>query len=184
MPVMITLNQIKQEGPCERGWLTLLNFQGVNSDYDKPFHFTDLLVSNGLDDALWALRCIPQNYSRKFAIKCAKNAIAGLNADWLHQTIQAAGDLICGTANRRELIALANVAEIHARMSFCHRLEEAGWAVYYAAKSVLEFQYPSRYATCSAAHARNAYRGGKYEQSCFYQKQSEFQCQTLHDLLD
>ncbi len=64
-PIMITLNQIREHRPCEPGWEKLLKSKGKTQADDEPFPLTDVLDSNGVSDALWCLRCLPQRYQTK-----------------------------------------------------------------------------------------------------------------------
>lgn len=92
--ITITLNKIKKQGPCNKGWKILLKSKS-GLDYNEPFPLSDILDSNGLEDALWALRCIPE-YSklwRKYAVWCARQilhlmedprSINALNVAWRH----------------------------------------------------------------------------------------------------
>ena len=71
--ITITLNKIRAHGPCEYGWKTLLQSKtGVGMDDEFPL--ADVLDSNGLDDALWCLRCLPEHDKtwRLFAVWCAR----------------------------------------------------------------------------------------------------------------
>jgi hypothetical protein len=71
--ITITLNKIRARSPCESGWKKLLKAKaGVGMDEEFPL--ADVLDSNGLDDALWCLRCLPQHDKtwRLFAVWCAR----------------------------------------------------------------------------------------------------------------
>ena len=72
-PIMISLDIILAHSPCEDGWLKILEVKG-GSPHDKLWPLSDALESNGLDDTLWALRCLPQysNLCRKYAVWCAR----------------------------------------------------------------------------------------------------------------
>lgn len=74
-PIMITLNKIMRENPCRDGVIRLLKMQGKSLDYegdDVEFPMSDILKSNILDDAIWAMRCLPEHAQiwRKFALWC------------------------------------------------------------------------------------------------------------------
>lgn len=68
--ITITLNQIKACSPPEG---LLENLVKDGTDFDKPFPVSPILESNGLDDTLWVLRCLPEhnNLWCKFACWCA-----------------------------------------------------------------------------------------------------------------
>ena len=73
--ITITLNQIKAHDPCEYGWEKILSATHLHGgDFDKPFLLLDALDNNGLDDALWARRCLPEHDRmwRKYAVWCAR----------------------------------------------------------------------------------------------------------------
>jgi hypothetical protein len=62
-----TLAKILKNNPCGRerktrvelyGWLKLLNYLGKSAVDDEPLSIQTILESNGLDNALWALRCV------------------------------------------------------------------------------------------------------------------------------
>lgn len=57
MPNLITtFKGIKSHGPCEPGWRKLLDNMKPDS-MDEAVTIEQILDSNGLKDALWALRC-------------------------------------------------------------------------------------------------------------------------------
>ena len=56
--MQVTLNQIKKNYPCTPGWNTLLASLNKTHADDDPLELMDILKSNGLDDALWCLRCL------------------------------------------------------------------------------------------------------------------------------
>lgn len=64
MPVLITLNQIRKNKPCKNGWERLFKAQGKTSPDNVPFPITDVLDSNGIDDAHWCLDCL-KGYDRE-----------------------------------------------------------------------------------------------------------------------
>ena len=75
MSIMITLNKIIAKKPCRDGLKRLLRMKGKPVDYagdDVEFPMADILNSNILDDAIWAMRCLPEYAQmwRKFAIWC------------------------------------------------------------------------------------------------------------------
>jgi len=56
-----TLNRIRACSPCTEGWTKLLSSLGKTKADDEPLSMTDIIDSNGLDDALWCLRAEPQH---------------------------------------------------------------------------------------------------------------------------
>ncbi len=75
MPVMITLQKIRDKAPCSSGWEKLLKSKGgTDADYSAEFPLSDVLDSNDLADTLWCLRCLPEHDSlwRLYAVWCAR----------------------------------------------------------------------------------------------------------------
>ena len=69
-----TLNAIREHSPCADGWEKLLRHLGKTQADDDPLPILTVLESNGLDDALWALRAV-QGHDREirlFAVWCAR----------------------------------------------------------------------------------------------------------------
>ncbi len=53
-----TLNKIRKHDPCSDGWAKLLKHLGKSKADDEPVSIITILDSNGVDDALWALRAV------------------------------------------------------------------------------------------------------------------------------
>lgn len=70
--VTITLQAIKDADPCCEGWNLVLKSRGPNPDYATEFPLADIITSNCLEHAIWALRCVDKIYAKRFAIECAK----------------------------------------------------------------------------------------------------------------
>ena len=66
-----TLNKIREHLPCCEGWRILTDFGKTKAD-DEPLSFKSILDSNGLDDAIWALRSIDAPEVRLFAVRCVR----------------------------------------------------------------------------------------------------------------
>ena len=62
---LITLQQIRDQHPCEEGWKTLLTALGNPKDLSLQVSIGDVAKSNGVQDALWCCRCIPD---RRFVV--------------------------------------------------------------------------------------------------------------------
>ena len=73
-----TLNEIRSHDPCSDGWEKLLKHLGKLKADDEPLSYIEILESNGINDAIWALRCADTEYSyivRLFAAKCAESVL-------------------------------------------------------------------------------------------------------------
>ena len=75
----VTLQQIMDREPCgqtkdsKEGWDLLTTNLGT-SDLTTEITYLQILESNGLEDAIWALRCDPK-LSLEFAIICAEHVL-------------------------------------------------------------------------------------------------------------
>ena len=69
-----TLNVIREHNPCPDGWKKLLAHMNKTSADDAPLSLLTILDSNGLDDALWCLRAMPEHNKcwRLYAVWCAR----------------------------------------------------------------------------------------------------------------
>ena len=74
MAIYTTLIEIREHSPCALGWSKLLkSLDKTLADYE-PLALEHILDSNGLDDALWALRAVKGHDKelRLFACQCAR----------------------------------------------------------------------------------------------------------------
>lgn len=69
-----TLNKILSRGPCEGGWYELLRSLNKTCADDEPIPLAYILRSNGIEDAIWALRTVDgrDKEIRLFAVRCAR----------------------------------------------------------------------------------------------------------------
>ena len=74
MSATTTLNAIRAHGPCAPGWSKLLAHLGKTKADDEPLSLLTILDSNGLDDALWCMRAMPEHdkHWRLYAVWCAR----------------------------------------------------------------------------------------------------------------
>lgn len=105
MTILITLDQIRVQAPCETGWRTLLR----SKPGDGPFPLAHIVHSNGLADALWCTRCLPEHARlwRLFAVWCARQVP---QSDICLQTLDVAERFANGQATARELAAAWDAA--------------------------------------------------------------------------
>jgi hypothetical protein len=58
MKTTMTLGEIRAHGPCQPGWRKLVATLGTD-DSGHVVSLIEILASNGLEHALWAVRCLP-----------------------------------------------------------------------------------------------------------------------------
>lgn len=77
--IPITLRQIQSHFPCVIGWNLVFNAYSHLGDH-TPFPLANVVRSNGMDDALWCLRCLPEYGTlwRLFAHRLACKAALAL----------------------------------------------------------------------------------------------------------
>jgi hypothetical protein len=107
-----TLNKIKAHSPCEDGWAKLLLFLNKTQADDEPLSIATIIESNGIKDAVWALRAVEgkDKEIRLFAADCAESVLHIYenkypNDDRPRKTIQAARDYANGVIGKYELDA-------------------------------------------------------------------------------
>ena len=64
-PIYTTLNAIREHEPCEDGWVKLLSHLGKTKADDEPLALVEILKSNGIADAIWCLRALPEEHESK-----------------------------------------------------------------------------------------------------------------------
>ena len=107
-----TLNAIREHAPCAEGWKKLLTYLGKTEADDEPLSLLTILDSNGLDDALWALRAV-EGYDREirlYAVWCARRVEHLLTDERSRETLDVAERYARGRATREELDAAAYAA--------------------------------------------------------------------------
>jgi len=123
--ITISLTEIRAKSPCTDGWRKVLAAKGP--DMEARFPLADIIETNDLDDALWAMQCLPEynNLLRKYAVWCARQvehlmtddrSVAALDVAWRHSD---------GLATDEELAAGWAAARAAARA--------AGWGAGWAA---------------------------------------------------
>src|SRR5574337_393438 len=129
MSATTTLNAIRAHGPCAAGWSKLLAHLGKTKADDEPLPLLTVLDSNGLDDALWCMRAMPEHdtHWRLFAVWCARQ-VQHLMADPRSiAALDVAERHARGDATDAELAAAGDAARAAARA--------AAWAAGDAARA-------------------------------------------------
>ena len=117
-----TLQAIREHGPCADGWKKLLAHLGKTGADDEPLSLLTILDSNGLDDALWCLRAMPEHnkHWRLYAVWCARQVQHLMTDARSVAALDVAERHAHGTASDQELAAARAAAWAAAR--------DAAWA--------------------------------------------------------
>jgi hypothetical protein len=106
MNVVTTLNQLHKYGPCKPRWNTLLSRLRKVTPDDEPLPLSVILDSNGLYDAIWCLRAVPdvERDLRLYAARCVKRLdLSGTNAS-AARAIQMVERCAYGEVEEHEMI--------------------------------------------------------------------------------
>ena len=112
-----TLNQIKSHRPCTESWQTLLKALGKTKADDEPLALSFILASNGLYDAIWALRSLKDadKELRLFAVECARQVQHLMTDPRSLTALNIAEQFANGLATPEELDAAWTMARAAAR---------------------------------------------------------------------
>ena len=114
--ITITLQKIRDAHPCPSGWEKLLKAKaGVGMDAEFPL--SDVLDSNGLEDTLWCLHCLPEhdNLWRLYAVWCARQVKHLMKDQRSIDALDVAERYARGLATDAEIDAACNAARAAAR---------------------------------------------------------------------
>ena len=137
----VTLKDLRREGACIKGYnkvvRALQNKPFTDEDAEResyvrfahkdPISLVDILASNGLDDALWALRCVPNvdRDARLFAVWCARQVQHLMTEERSIAALEVAEKHADGLATDGALAA--------ARDAACDAALDAAWTAWDAA---------------------------------------------------
>lgn len=141
-----TLSRILEHGPCGQdpedgcGWWRLLNHLGKTEPDNKPLSMITILESNGLDDALWALRSV-EGYEREvrlFGCWCACQSLPIFERDYPNdmrprQAIETAALYAEGIVDNAAWAAAWDAARAAAWAAARDAAGDAAWAAAWAA---------------------------------------------------
>ena len=130
-----TLQAIREHGPCADGWKKLLAHLGKTGADDEPLSLLTILDSNGLDDALWCLRAMPEHnkHWRLYAVWCARQVQHLMTDARSVAALDVAERHAHGTASDQELAAARAAAWDAARAAAWAAAWDAARAAAWAA---------------------------------------------------
>ena len=162
MNLQTTLNIIRAAKPCADGWANLLKSIPADIDHDAPIAFLHILNTNGLSDALWALRCVLPSQekerdreARLFACDCSENVLHIFEAKYPddkrpRESIEVARRFAHGNATTEELSAESAAASAAERAA-CAAARAAAWAAAAAADAAAAAARDAAWAAAWAA---------------------------------
>lgn len=123
-----TLNKIREHSPCCEGWRRLLTYLGKTKADDEPLSFKSILDSNGLDDAIWALRSIDAPEVRLFAVRCVRQIQHLISDERSLNALDVSEMYAVGNATSEELSAAWDAAWAAVREAARAEARDAAWA--------------------------------------------------------
>ena len=133
----VTLNDIRAHDPCEGSWRKLLDSLGKTQADDTPVSLKYIYGLLGLDDAMWALQALPEQYHgqiRLLACDFAESVVHLNNDPESAEVIRVARAYAVGQATEAELKEAAAAA----RAAFTAATEKAEPAAKTAAETAAD----------------------------------------------
>jgi hypothetical protein len=131
-----TLTKIKQHSPCTEGWAKLLLFLNKTEADDEELLIKTILESNGVKDAIWALRAV-EGYDREIRLMAcdfAESVVHLANDDRSVNAIAVSRRYANGEATLEELdTARAAAEDAWAAGAAAGAARAAAWAAAWAA---------------------------------------------------
>ena len=163
--ICTTLNRIREHDPCVEGWKKLLQHLGKTKADDEPLPFSVIVESNGIKDALWACRTVPEHDRewRLFAVWCARQVQHLITDQRSHDAINVAERFALGAATKNELDAAFEAAWSAARGAAFDAARGAAWsAAFDAAQDAAWFAAFDAARGAAWSVARGAARGAAW----------------------
>ena len=165
--IYTTLNEIRKHHPCKDGWEMLLKSLGKTKADDEQISFEYILNSNGIDDALWCLRVLPESMDSNIRLlvcdlvepamqyvldgetrpqEAIRIARAYANGEASIEELGAAADAAWAAADAADAAWAAEDAADAARAA-----EDAAWAARSAARAAEDAAWAAETAAWAAA---------------------------------
>lgn len=122
----VTLKELREHGACVEGYNKVVRMvQGkpytsedekrerhIRFKHEEPVRLVDIAKHNGVDDALWSLRCVQgcDRDSRLFAVWCARSVEHLIGDERSRNAINVAEKFASGDATEEELAAARDAA--------------------------------------------------------------------------
>ena len=149
MTITLTLQSIRNSGPCKDGWAKLLKSIGTD-DMTTRIGIGDVLLSNGRADALWCLRALQPRERVSLVMPAVKRASAYTTDQRVHALITVIDRWLAGD----DTVDLKSAAAAYAAAAYAAADAYAARAATYAARAAT---YAAHAAAADAAHAAAAY---------------------------
>ena len=152
----LTLQIIRDHSPCTDGWKKLI--KAIGSDLNTELSIGDVLISNGLDDALWCLQCLEPRQRVAAVMPAVKRASVHATDKRVHDCIAAIEQWLAGD-DAVDINAAARSAAEAAEAAKAAEAEKwaAAWAAEAAAQAVGETTWAATWAaTWTAGTAARA----------------------------
>ena len=142
--ITTTLRKIRDAKPCQNSWRKLYKHLGGIKAYglDTPITFQQIIKNNGVDDALWCLRTVPECDSlwRHFAVDCAERIKHLMKDERSFEVLKVARRYATGQATDQELAVAVDAARDAARDAAWYAARDAAAdtaadAAWYAAEA-------------------------------------------------
>lgn len=159
-----TLRKIKECYPCVRGWKKLLS--NVNNNLDAKLTIEQILDSNGIEDAVWALRAVSdQKKVRLFMCDVAESVLYIFEERYPddkrpREAIEASRKFANGKITKEELQKFEDAAHAATNVAFDDNAYAANDAAYAAADTTADTADAAAHAAYTVvrdvAHAADA----------------------------
>lgn len=132
-----TLQLLKEKNACLKGIETLLESLPENFNHAEPISLLHIVESNGLNDALWALRATQEEgadrVAKELAIEFAEKALPIFEDRYpddkrLREAINAARFFLAGDITREQLFEARYAAEAAEAAAYAAYAAEAAFA--------------------------------------------------------
>jgi hypothetical protein len=126
----ISLGNICAERPCAPGWAKLTETLGT-TDLSIELSIGDIVIANGRNDALWALRCLPPCEAVAAVMPAVKRASVHTTDQRVHDCIAAVDSWLAGD----DSVDLKTAAVAEAWVASAGAASRAAWAAAWAARA-------------------------------------------------